>query len=324
MDGLIDRNVSLHLDLTWRGLYFNGGFPVPRIFSNKFKILGKELIQAGVLCHEDRRNTVSFLLKTFDAAEMGASIFRVKFEAYEETLDMDLKEENDSDGDYDDYVEEDSDEDIESDTEEDEDSDEKGESETDEDFSKDADEGTIQDSHDVTPRRCAKLYAVHIEEPIRYIDEHYLDFSVRIGGSVPSFQYERSDHLFPRQLWDSACNQENTDFELVVEGKKFAVHKFILAARSPVYAGRFASENQPFDQECPSQEKSQQMIGIESSTLEEFLIFIYTGHLVGALHRELLQLAEFYQIETLTKLGRLALPEIAPLPSRRSKGPETM
>lgn len=44
MDDLIGRQIYLHLDLNWHGLYFNGGFPVPRILSKEFEVMERTFL----------------------------------------------------------------------------------------------------------------------------------------------------------------------------------------------------------------------------------------------------------------------------------------
>lgn len=63
-------------------------------------------------------------------------------------------------------------------------------------------------------------------------------FNIYLEGIVKSYQIQRWDYLC-KQLWS---NRFGTDFEFIAEGKRFPVHKFVLAARSPVFAVLFGNE----------------------------------------------------------------------------------
>jgi hypothetical protein len=91
-----------------------------------------------------------------------------------------------------------------------------------------------------------------------------------------------------------------------VKGKKLLANKAILAARSPVFAAEFTKEQ-------PVREGRHQIriVGVEPSTVENFLHFIYTGEPMSSLaDQQLLMLAEKYRLTTLTSLCQVALEKI--------------
>ena len=97
------------------------------------------------------------------------------------------------------------------------------------------------------------------------------------------------------------------DIEFDVRGRTFSVHKAILAARSPVFANEFANKKQPLT----NGPQKIQINGVEPSTVEQFLYFIYTGESISSVaNEELLTLAVKYQLTTLASLCRTALEKI--------------
>lgn len=73
-------------------------------------------------------------------------------------------------------------------------------------------------------------------------------FQINLVGVVKGFHIQRMDCILSEQLWSSRAI--GSDFGFVAgKGEKFPVHKFILAARSSVFAALFGSET---DQESYS------------------------------------------------------------------------
>jgi len=68
---------------------------------------------------------------------------------------------------------------------------------------------------------------------------HIFTFKIYVEGTVGSYHIQRWDYLLREEFWS---NPFGRDFEFVAEGKRFPVHKFILAARSPVFAALFSSK----------------------------------------------------------------------------------
>jgi speckle-type POZ protein len=151
-----------------------------------------------------------------------------------------------------------------------------------------------------------QLFNVHLDKQVTGTCK--FSFRICIEGTVPGFSYRQSDRLAKDQLWSAATVKSKNweDVEFVVKNKNFLAHKAILAARSPVFATEFAKK-QPFTNDP----QKIRIDGVEPSTVEQFLHFIYTGEPMGTYaNEELLRLAEQYQLTTLASLCRTALEKI--------------
>ena len=152
-----------------------------------------------------------------------------------------------------------------------------------------------------------QLFTVNLAKKFNGTCETFV-FRIHIDGSVPGYSYQLADRLAKEQLWAAVTekNKNLVDVEIVVKGKTFSAHKAILAARSPVFATEFAKK-----QPLTNGPLEIQIDGVEPSTLEQFLYFIYTGESVSSLaNEELLKLAVKYQLATLAGLCRIALNKI--------------
>ncbi len=131
-------------------------------------------------------------------------------------------------------------------------------------------------------------------------------FRICIKGTH-GYSYQLSDRLAKSQLWAAFKNQQNlADVEFVVKDKIFPAHKAILAARNEEFADEFSKEQ-------PVREGRHQirLDGVEPSTVEKFLHFIYTGETMGTLaDEELLKLAHHYELTTLENLCQNAVRKI--------------
>jgi speckle-type POZ protein len=131
-------------------------------------------------------------------------------------------------------------------------------------------------------------------------------FRICIKGNVPGYSYRLSDRLGKDQLWAAKDNPNLADVEFIVKGQKLLANKSILAARSHVFAAELTKEQ-------PVREGRHQIRidGVEPSTVEQFLHFIYTGEPMSSLANEQrLMLAEKYGLTTLIKLCQVALKKI--------------
>jgi hypothetical protein len=132
-------------------------------------------------------------------------------------------------------------------------------------------------------------------------------FRICIGETDSRYCYQLSDRLAKDQLWAALKNQQYLpDVELIVKDKSFPAHKSILAARSPVFADEFKKK-----QPGKGGRHQIRIDGVEPSTVENILYFIYTGETMGTLADEkLLELANQYGLLSLSGLCRVALKEI--------------
>ncbi|CAG0905770.1 unnamed protein product, partial [Cyprideis torosa] len=89
----------------------------------------------------------------------------------------------------------------------------------------------------------------------------------------------------------------HSDVTLLVEDRKFAVHKAILAAQSPVFASMFQHEM------VEKQTGEVRINDISADVIEELLRFMYTGNVKNIeKNRELFAAAAKYNLEALKKI----------------------
>ncbi len=147
-----------------------------------------------------------------------------------------------------------------------------------------------------------QLFTIKLYEKI--VGNCKVMFRICIGGTDLGYCYQLSDRLAKSQLWATVTNHQNlADIELIVKYKIFPVHKAILSARSRVFADEF----ERIQLDVPQQIR---IDGVEPSTVENFLHFIYTGESQGTLADEkLLELADDHGLTTLTAMCNDALIE---------------
>ena len=120
-------------------------------------------------------------------------------------------------------------------------------------------------------------------------------FAVHFTGIVNKFCLHQMDKLLSEQLWSSVITEGTPDFKLIAsDGNGLPVHKWMLAARSPVFADLFDGEEDlksiHLAEDCNVTE------------MKQFVKFICTGELEGLLTENLKRLAVKYGIKTLEDL----------------------
>ena len=127
-------------------------------------------------------------------------------------------------------------------------------------------------------------------------------FEIYTAGTTENYGVLQVDNRLNGQLWSSVMNRSGTDFEVVAEEKKFPVHKYILAARSPVFADQFSKE--PLNQDAS---KTMKIKSSRIGSMETFLKFIYTGELDSPVKDDqLMHLAKIFRVKTLESLCEAA------------------
>ena len=103
------------------------------------------------------------------------------------------------------------------------------------------------------------------------------------------------DKLLSKQLWSSVITERTHDFKLIAsDGNGLPVHKWILAARSPLFADLLSGEEDV---------KSIHLAGeCNLDEMKQFVKFICTGELEGLLTENLKRLAVKYRIKALEDL----------------------
>ena len=120
-------------------------------------------------------------------------------------------------------------------------------------------------------------------------------FTAYLTGNAENYRIYQMDDLLNEQLWSSVINQDGTDVKLIAnDGKNLSAHKFILEARSPVFAALFSN----------NKEVEHVNMNCNDDELKQFLKFIYTGELQGLVCKELMELGLKYKLKTLENLVR--------------------
>jgi hypothetical protein len=150
-----------------------------------------------------------------------------------------------------------------------------------------------------------QLFTVTLNEKI--VGNCTFSFRICIEETDPGYSYQLCDRLAKDQLWATLKNRKHlVDVEFLVQDKTFPAHRAILAARSPVFADKFEKKK-------PGKDGLHhiRIDGVEPSTMENFLHFIYTGEPIGTFaDEELLKLADHYQLATLASLCQLAAKKV--------------
>ena len=117
------------------------------------------------------------------------------------------------------------------------------------------------------------------------------DFEIMLSESVENYLYQQVDTLRSTNLWSAVEKKTLTDVEFIVCGVTRAAHRFIVGARSPVFASLFE------DATVESVTRKIKITDIEVEVFDELLFFLYTGTLRStANNRNLLRAAEKYQV----------------------------
>ena len=140
-------------------------------------------------------------------------------------------------------------------------------------------------------------------------------FQIHLKGIVDGYSFNPCDRLAKEQFWSTVNSKLHADVEFIVKDKRFSAHKAILAARSPMFRAEFTKEESKKDN--PHQI---QIDDVVASSLEQFLHFVYTGEFLDfdytgdaapmLANKDLLKLAERYQLKTLENLCQVALLEV--------------
>ena len=136
--------------------------------------------------------------------------------------------------------------------------------------------------------------------PPKEIDETFeIVFYVKLGRATRNFEYQLVDAMWTQQLWGAAQTKQLSDVEFLVDGKSFGAHRFIVSARSPVFAAIFSSDMTEGNTGTVTINET------DPGVFETFLKFLYTGMLESFSSTgddRLRDLADKYQVETLFRL----------------------
>jgi len=124
-----------------------------------------------------------------------------------------------------------------------------------------------------------------------------ITFHVKVVNTIANYDFKFIDMTWENQIWNAVVNRKFTDVELLVGDQSFAAHRFILSARSPVFAAMFNSGM------AEAQTGQVRIDDVEPNIFRIFLEFLYIGSLKSFEENEqLFTLADKYQVETLMTL----------------------
>jgi hypothetical protein len=125
-------------------------------------------------------------------------------------------------------------------------------------------------------------------------------FRIEMTSTIENYHYDMMDTSWTTQLWQAALDQQLTDVEIFIGSIKLEAHRVVLSARSPVLSVLLDSIDHV-----------KSSVAIEESmdvdVVKHFLKFLYTGCLeMSATNKQLLELAEMYEVNALVKICQLA------------------
>lgn len=120
--------------------------------------------------------------------------------------------------------------------------------------------------------------------------EFEFKFTVYFTGTANNYRIQQFDIPKSRQLYPVRSSSKDQQ-----------LHKWVFAARSLVFAALFSSLSDEEIKSIPAH--------CTGYTIEQFIIFIYTGELVGMVSQELMKLSVEYQIKTQEDLCQAALQD---------------
>ena len=114
--------------------------------------------------------------------------------------------------------------------------------------------------------------------PEKEIDTAFkISFHVKLSSPTANFDYQLVDDTWLDELWKAAQTKQLSDVEFLVDGKSFGAHRFIVSARSPVFAAMFSSD---ISSDMVEANTGKVVINdTNSGVFETFLKFLYTGTL---------------------------------------------
>ncbi len=125
-----------------------------------------------------------------------------------------------------------------------------------------------------------------------------LTLHVQVVNTIPNYDFKFVDSTWEEKIWNATIAKEFTDVEFLIGDQSFPAHRFILSARSPVFAAMFNSGM------AEAQTGQVRIDGdVDVNIFRNFLEFLYVGALKSFDGKEeLFALADKYQVETLLVL----------------------
>jgi len=154
---------------------------------------------------------------------------------------------------------------------------------------------------ELVPNENNKLIQMFSDEEMWFSDDNAPtshNFHVQIVNTIPNYDFKFVDVTWVEQIWSSAIAKKLTDVEFLVGDQSFAAHRFILSARSPVFAAMFNSGM--------AEAKTGRVRiddDVDPNIFRSFLEFLCVGVLKSFKGKEqLFALADKYEVKTLMAL----------------------
>jgi hypothetical protein len=152
------------------------------------------------------------------------------------------------------------------------------------------------------PSNAVLLFTAPSMQAILFNVLNQVNFDAKIVSTIDNYYYEIMDNAWMDEFWTAATEQRLTDVEIFVGPVKLMeAHRVILSARSPVLnaslgiSGTVGKPSVTIDAE------------FDVDIVKIFLKFLYSGSLdSSASHKQLLDLATIYEVETLITVCQLA------------------
>ena len=142
------------------------------------------------------------------------------------------------------------------------------------------------------------IFAGKMAYDVFYRNNDLIKFRVKIVSSVENYCFV--DSTWITDLWSE---NHLTDVDIFVGQNKLLAHRVVLSARSPVFKKMFSKMSNSGTSKLTFDADE-----VDLSVVEHFLRYLYTGTLsISANNKQLLALAEMYQVETLKKICQLAV-----------------
>lgn len=126
----------------------------------------------------------------------------------------------------------------------------------------------------------------------------FITFRVNLISAILNFDLKLIDASLGQQLWAASVNNIMTDFVFLIGEECIGAHRFILSARSPVFAAMLSIGM------TESRSGKVHLIDVHPSSFRHFLEFIYTGMVPPKANREeMFRLADLYGVETLMAIS---------------------
>ena len=142
------------------------------------------------------------------------------------------------------------------------------------------------------------IFTAKMEKNVGYCNVDWITFRVKIINSNETFSFV--DTTWATSLWSE---KQLADVNVLVGQNKLQAHGVVLSTRSPVFKILLSkiSPSGKFTLQIGADE-------VDFSVVEHFLNYLYTGTLsISANNKQLLALAEMYQVETLKEICQLSV-----------------